>query len=55
MAYYCLECFNKIEGQNLTYADVECDLDICENCRQNKPCIAIIKNIESETSNFLDI
>lgn len=55
MAYFCLKCFNKIEGTNFTYDDVDCDLDICENCKENKPCVAIIKNIESETLNSLDI
>lgn len=46
MAYYCLECFNKIEHMNLTYKDVECDMDFCENCGKNLPCVAFIKNNE---------
>ena len=44
MSYYCLDCFNKIEGKELTYQNVECDMDICENCRKNKPCVAFVKN-----------
>ena len=30
MAYFCLDCFNLIEGTNLTYEDVDCDMDFCE-------------------------
>ena len=44
MSYYCLDCFNEIEGKQLTYQNVECDMDICENCKQNKPCVAFVKN-----------
>lgn len=44
MALLCLDCFNKIEGTNFTYKDVECDMDFCEQCGKNSYCVVGIVN-----------
>lgn len=49
MAYYCLDCFNFIEGTNFTYDDVDCDMDFCERCGKNTDCVVSIhKKLEEE-------
>lgn len=49
MAYYCLDCFNLIEGTNFTYDDVDCDMDFCERCGKNTDCVVSIhKELEEE-------
>lgn len=55
MAYFCLDCFNDIEMKHITYDEVECDWDFCERCGKNALCVICYKNINSETSNSLDI
>lgn len=49
MAYFCLDCFNLIEETNLTYEDVDCDMDFCERCGKNTNCVVSVhKNSEEE-------
>ena len=49
MAYFCLDCFNLIEGTYLTYDDVDCDMDFCERCGKNTNCVVSVhKNSEEE-------
>ena len=43
MAYFCLDCFNKIEGTNFTYKDVYFDMDFCERCGKNTSCVVGIR------------
>lgn len=49
MAKLCLNCFNKINETNYSYKDVQCDMDICENCKTNDYCVIAIL---SEDDNF---
>lgn len=53
MAYFCLECFNRIEGKNFSYNDVCCDMDFCESCKKNKPCVVLIKPNDIDSSNVI--
>lgn len=46
MACFCLKCFNEIEGTNLTYNDVNCDMDFCERCGENTNCVISICSSE---------
>ncbi|MFI3115521.1 MAG: hypothetical protein R3Y12_05210 [Clostridia bacterium] len=48
MAEFCLNCFNKISDTNLTEIDVICDLDFCENCKENKPCVIRIRTYKEQ-------
>lgn len=42
MAYFCLKCFNEIEGTNLSYKDVDCNMDFCEKCGKNTDCVVSV-------------
>lgn len=47
MAEFCLDCFNKlIASKPVTEEDVVINFDVCEHCRQNKPCIVYLKTKE---------
>ena len=48
MAYFCLDCFNKIEETNFTYKDVYFDMDFCERCGKNTECVVGICQEDSE-------
>jgi len=39
MAEFCLDCLNRMDGTNLTKADVILDFDLCEECGEIKPCV----------------
>lgn len=54
MALLCLNCFNRIEGMNLTYKDVVCDMDYCESCNKNLPCVAVVAISEEMKEIFKD-
>lgn len=40
----CLDCYNKINNNHLTYKNVECNMDFCDCCNKNKPCVAYVKS-----------
>lgn len=49
MVYFCLKCFNEIEGTNFSYKDVDCNMDFCERCGKNTDCVVSIhKNIQQQ-------
>ena len=39
MAEFCLECFNKFWGKDLTKNQVSLADDFCEGCAEFKPCV----------------
>lgn len=41
MAEFCLACWNKLHGENLTEDDISLsfDLDFCEGCAEWKPVV----------------
>lgn len=43
MAQYCWDCFNNLIENSLTLDDVILEYDICDNCKQNLPCILGVK------------
>ncbi len=43
MAEFCLECFNKSWGENLTEKEVVFAKDFCEGCAEYKPCVMRIR------------
>ncbi len=46
MAEFCLDCINKYilnNNEYLTEKDVVTDIDLCESCKELKPCVIRIK------------
>ncbi len=39
MAEFCLSCLNKLDGVQLTEADVILEDDFCEGCGKVVPCV----------------
>ena len=39
MAEFCLDCFNRINGEAYTIAEVELADDFCEGCGRWLPCV----------------
>lgn len=51
MAEFCLNCFNHyiLSGkEKVTEDDVVMQWDVCEGCKQNKPCVLYVKTNEQK-------
>ncbi len=45
MAEFCLNCLNKLDGTNLTEADVILMNDLCEECGKVAPCVVRYRSL----------